>query len=76
MARIAAAPANLWLLDEPTVALDRASVAALEAAVAAHLDGGGIVVLSSNVDVGLIDPVVLRIDDFTSVDDSHMDGVA
>jgi len=76
LARIAAAPANLWLLDEPTVALDRASVAALETAIADHLDGGGIVVLSSNVDIGLVDPVVLRIDDFTSIDEIMMDGAA
>ncbi len=81
LARIVASPAALWLLDEPTVALDRKSVAALEAAVAEHLGSGGAVVLSSNVDVGLVDPIVLRIDDFTSldgaaVDDFLLDGVA
>jgi heme exporter protein A len=76
LARIAAAPASLWLLDEPTVALDRPSVAVLDTAIADHLDAGGIVVLSSNVDVGLVDPVVLRIDDFTEVDDAMLDGVA
>ena len=76
LARIAASPSDLWLLDEPTVALDRESVAALEAAIADHLDAGGIAVLSSNVDVGLVDPVVLRIDDFISVDDALLDGVA
>jgi heme exporter protein A len=76
LARIAAIPASLWLLDEPTVALDRASVAALETAVADQLDRGGIVVLSSNVDVGLADPRILRIDDFTSIDDAMLDGVA
>ncbi len=76
LARIAASPAALWLLDEPTVVLDRDSVAALEAAIDDHLDRGGIVVLSSNVDVGLRDPIVLRIDDFTSVDDALLDGPA
>jgi heme exporter protein A len=76
LARIAASPAELWLLDEPTVALDRASVAALEAAVADHLGAGRIVVLSSNVDIGIPDPLVLRIDDFTALDDLALDGVA
>ncbi len=76
LARIAASPADLWLLDEPTVSLDRESVAALEQAITDQLDAGGIVVLSSNVDAGLRDPVVLRIDDYTSVDDPLMDGVA
>lgn len=76
LARIAASPADLWLLDEPTVALDRDSVAVLDAAIADHLAGGGIVVLSSNVDVGLADPIILRIDDFTAVDETLLEGAA
>ena len=48
-----ATPAALWLLDEPTVALDRESVAALYAAVAAHRAGGGIAVIATNVDMAL-----------------------
>ncbi len=53
LARIAATPAALWLLDEPTVALDRESVAALMAAIAAHRAGGGIAVIATNVDFAL-----------------------
>lgn len=49
LARIVATPAALWLLDEPTVALDRESVAALMAAIAAHRAGGGIAVIATNV---------------------------
>ena len=36
LARLPLAPRRLWLLDEPTVSLDAASVARLTAAVAAH----------------------------------------
>lgn len=49
LARVAAVPAPLWLLDEPTVALDTASVAAFGGALAAHRAGGGIAVISTNV---------------------------
>ena len=53
LARLAATPAALWLLDEPTVALDRESVGALYAAIAAHRAGGGIAVIATNVDMAL-----------------------
>lgn len=52
---LAAGPAPLWLLDEPTTALDRASVGALEAAIAAHRAAGGIVVLSTHTTIALPD---------------------
>ena len=53
LARLLAVPAPLWLLDEPTVGLDREGQAALEGAIAEHRAGGGIVVLASHVDVAL-----------------------
>ena len=53
LSRLFAAPAPLWLLDEPTTALDRASVAVLEQAIAAHRAAGGMVVLSTHIDVAL-----------------------
>jgi len=49
LARVVAVPAPLWLLDEPTVALDAAAVAAVEAAIAAHRAAGGVVAVSTNV---------------------------
>jgi len=51
LARIIAAPAPLWLLDEPTTALDKATIKRLEGAIGAHRDGGGMVVLSTHADV-------------------------
>lgn len=53
LARILAAPAPLWLLDEPTTALDRAAVAALEAAIARHRQGGGMVVAATHTPLSL-----------------------
>jgi heme exporter protein A len=52
LARLLAAPAILWLLDEPTVALDGESVTALMAALAEHRASGGMAVIATNVDLG------------------------
>ncbi len=48
LARILAAPAPLWLLDEPATALDRAAMDSLDDAIAAHRSGGGMVVMSAH----------------------------
>ena len=53
LARIIAAPAPLWLLDEPTTALDKATIKRLEAAIQNHRDSGGMVVLSTHSDVNM-----------------------
>jgi heme exporter protein A len=43
----------LWLMDEPTVSLDAASVALVERAVAAHLAGGGLALIATHLDLNL-----------------------
>ncbi|MBW7851813.1 MAG: heme ABC exporter ATP-binding protein CcmA [Rhodospirillales bacterium] len=53
LARLLAAPAPLWLLDEPSVALDRASVRVLEEIIAEHRAGGGMVAVSTHADIDL-----------------------
>ncbi len=49
LARATMGSPAIWLLDEPTVGLDTDGIAALEQAMAAHLDGGGIVIAASHV---------------------------
>jgi heme exporter protein A len=49
LARLLAAPAEVWLLDEPTVGLDTASLACLGAAIAEHRTQGGRVVAATHV---------------------------
>jgi heme exporter protein A len=66
LARIAAIPADLWLLDEPTTALDRDAITCLDATIAAHRDQGGMVVISTHADLGLRDATILAIDDFAT----------
>ena len=53
LARIAAAPAPLWLLDEPTTALDVNAIAGLETAIAEHRAGGGMVVVSTHAEIAM-----------------------
>ncbi|MDE2335064.1 MAG: heme ABC exporter ATP-binding protein CcmA [Rhodospirillales bacterium] len=50
LARLALSAAPLWLLDEPTNALDAASLARLEALLAAHREAGGAVVAATHQD--------------------------
>lgn len=53
LARILAAPRPIWLLDEPTVSLDAASVELLHAAIKAHLADGGLAVIATHVPLAL-----------------------
>ena len=46
--RALVAPRPLWLLDEPTTALDGGAVMALEGLIAAHRAGGGLVIAATH----------------------------
>jgi len=60
LARLALAPAALWLLDEPASALDAASEARLWALAEAHLARGGLLVVATHAAVPL--PGLRRLD--------------
>ena len=53
LARLLAAPAPLWLLDEPTLALDDASLAGLGAVLSDHLARGGHVVAATHAAIAV-----------------------
>ena len=55
IARLAMTPAPLWLLDEPTLGLDAASVAQVGTLLAAHRGGGGMVVAATHLPLPLAD---------------------
>jgi heme exporter protein A len=61
LARLALGPAALWLLDEPTVGLDTASVERLGALLAAHRSGGGMVLAATHLPLPLPDAGELRL---------------
>src|SRR5258708_24850862 len=53
LARVLAAPRPIWLLDEPTTALDAASQDRLRQVMHAHLSDGGLVVAATHGPLGL-----------------------
>ncbi|MER2508360.1 MAG: heme ABC exporter ATP-binding protein CcmA [Amaricoccus sp.] len=53
LARLLVARRRLWLLDEPTVSLDRGAVARFADVVRAHLAGGGLAIIATHVELGL-----------------------
>ena len=53
LARLAVTGRPIWLLDEPTVSLDKQSVALFGDVVRAHLAAGGSAVIASHIDMGL-----------------------
>lgn len=61
LARVLAAGADCWLLDEPTAGLDTASAALLARAMAAHRAAGGLVVAAVHGDIGLAGAAEVRI---------------
>ena len=61
LARLLVAERPLWLLDEPTTALDAAAQVALAAIMQAHLRGGGILVAAVHAPLGLDGAQELRL---------------
>jgi heme exporter protein A len=61
LARLLVAKRPLWLLDEPTTALDAAAQVALAGIMRAHLKGGGILVAAVHAPLGLDDAQELRL---------------
>ncbi|WP_040605135.1 heme ABC exporter ATP-binding protein CcmA [Sagittula stellata] len=53
LARLMVTGRPVWVLDEPTVSLDAASVALFADAVRAHLAGGGSALMATHIDLGL-----------------------
>jgi heme exporter protein A len=74
LARILAAPAPLWLLDEPSVALDRAGIARLEAVIAEHRASGGMVAVSTHADIDLPGADSLELGAFNAAAEDEPDG--
>ncbi|MEW5248543.1 cytochrome c biogenesis heme-transporting ATPase CcmA [Microbulbifer discodermiae] len=62
-------PPRLWILDEPLAALDADGVASLEARMARHLAGGGIVLFTSHQPVALDGIQTVDLADFAPAGD-------
>lgn len=53
LARLLVVDRLLWLLDEPTVSLDAASVEVFASAVRDHCAAGGLAIAATHIDIGL-----------------------
>ena len=63
--RLVVLDASVWLLDEPSVALDAASLDALRELIAEHQGCGGAVVASTHANLGLADALTLDVSQFS-----------
>ena len=66
LARLMVTGRPVWVLDEPTVSLDREAVAMFADAVRAHLGGGGLALMATHIDLG-IEARVLELAPFRAV---------
>lgn len=64
LARLLVTGRPLWVLDEPTVSLDAASVALFGQAVRAHLAEGGAALMATHIDLGIPEASVLDLAPF------------
>ncbi len=66
LARLAANEAPLWLLDEPTTALDAISVDLLYSMIKTHIKGNGICVIATNTALSIENCLELNMQDFAA----------
>ncbi|MEN8657576.1 MAG: ATP-binding cassette domain-containing protein, partial [Marivita sp.] len=64
LARLMVTGRPIWVLDEPTVSLDVASVALFAEAVRGHLQQGGSALMATHIDLGLTEARVLDLTPF------------
>jgi heme exporter protein A len=61
LARLMVTARPVWVLDEPTVSLDAASVALFAGVVRLHLASGGCALIATHIDLGLTEARILDV---------------
>lgn len=64
LARLLVTGRPVWILDEPTVSLDREAVGMFAAAIRAHLGQGGSALMATHIDLGIDEAQVLDVTPF------------
>ena len=64
LARLMVTGRPVWVLDEPTVSLDTASVTLFAEAVRRHLQAGGAALMATHIDLGLSEAAILDVSGF------------
>ncbi|MFD2205129.1 heme ABC exporter ATP-binding protein CcmA [Kiloniella antarctica] len=65
LSRLLASKRKLWLLDEPSVGLDIASVQLLEQAITKHRASGGSVIFATHSPIKVTTPTILNLRDYS-----------
>lgn len=68
LARLMVSNRPLWLLDEPTVSLDAATVARFAQLVRDHCAAGGAALIATHIDLGLPDAQLFELSPFAASD--------
>ena len=76
LARLSAIPAALWLLDEPTTALDKDSTAAFLTILNRHLQSGGLAVAATHAESDYTGASHLDLDRYAAAARDYWDRVA
>ena len=71
LARLMVTGRKIWLMDEPTVSLDTASVALFGAMLRGHLGQGGSAIVATHIDLGLPEAEVLDLTPFKATTTRH-----
>lgn len=72
LARMLVTGRAIWILDEPTVSLDVASVAIFAQAVQAHLAQGGMALIATHIDLGLPEAQVFDVAPFAAKSETSL----
>ena len=72
LARLIVTGRPIWVLDEPTVSLDKESVALFARTISQHLSDGGAALIATHIDLGL-DAEILDVSQFKARSTAHLD---
>ena len=72
LARLLVTGRPIWVLDEPTVSLDTASVVLFADAVRAHLGQGGMALIATHIDLGLDEAAILDVTPYAAKPEARL----
>lgn len=73
LARMLITNAKIWLMDEPTVSLDKTTSALISEIITQHCEKGGAAIISTHVNLNLPSSKVLNISEFKPERDKEFD---
>ncbi|WP_438990467.1 heme ABC exporter ATP-binding protein CcmA [Lentibacter sp.] len=67
LARLMVTGRPVWILDEPTVSLDLTAVVMFGDVIQTHLEGGGLAIMATHIDLGLKNAMSLELGGYKAV---------